>query len=87
MSYAEARRLKICAYCRDPHAAHRQVRQLNPSTGRFDGEIVCPVLLADIQSGKVKEQPPISGYARRNNYRLNLSDSRTTVTSPAVNNQ
>ena len=87
MSYAEARRLKICTYCRDPHATHRQVRQLNPSTGRFDGEILCPVLLADIQSGKVKEQPPISGYARRNNYRLNLSDSRTTVTSPAVNSQ
>ena len=87
MSYAEARRLKICTYCRDPHATHRQVRQLNPSTGRFDGEIVCPVLLADIQSGKVKEQQPMSSYPRRNNYRLNSSDSRTSVTSPAVNNQ
>ena len=87
MSYAEARRLKICTYCRDPHATHRQLRQLNPSTGRFDGEIVCPVLLADIQSGKVKEQQPMSSYSRRNNYRLNSSDSRTSVTSPAVNNQ
>jgi hypothetical protein len=87
LSYADARRMKICTYCRDPHAAHRQVRQLNPSTGRFDGDIVCPVLLADIQSGKVKEQPPSSSYARRNNYRLNSSDSRTTVTSPAVSNQ
>jgi hypothetical protein len=87
MSYAEARRLKICTYCRDPHATHRQVRQLNPSTGRFDGGIVCPVLLADIQSGKVKEQQPTSSYARRNNYHLNASDSRTTVTNSAVNNQ
>ena len=87
MSYAEPRRSKICTYCRDPHATHRQVRQLNPSTGRFDGEIVCPVLLADIQSGKVKEQQPMGSYARRNNYRLNSSDSRTTVTGPAVNNQ
>jgi hypothetical protein len=87
MSYAEARRLKICTYCRDPHATHRQVRQLNPSTGRFDGEIVCPVLVADIRSGKVKEQQPMSSYVRRNNYRLNSSDSRTTVTSSAVNNQ
>ena len=87
MSYAEARRLKICTYCRDPHATHRQVRQLNPSTGRFDGEIVCPVLLADIQSGKVKEQQPASSYTRRNNYHLNSSDSRTTVTNSAVNNQ
>jgi hypothetical protein len=86
LSYADARRMKICTYCRDPQASHRQVRQLNPATGRFDGEIVCPVLLADIQSGKQKEQPPNS-YARRNNYRLNSSDSRTTVTSPAVSNQ
>src|SRR6202051_2699376 len=63
ISYTQARRLKICTYCRDPHANHRQVRKLNPSTGRFDGEIVCPVLLADVQSGKVKEQPSMSNYA------------------------
>lgn len=87
MSYADARRMNICTYCRNPHANHRQVRQLNPSTGRYDGEIVCPVLLTDIQSGKVREQPPASSYTRRNNNRLNSSDSRATVTSPAVNNQ
>jgi hypothetical protein len=87
MSYAEARRLKICTYCRDPHATHRQVRQLNPSTGRFDGEIVCPVLLADIQSGKVKEQQPVSSYTHRNNYHLNSSGSRNIVTNSAVSNQ
>jgi hypothetical protein len=87
ISFLEARRMKICTYCRDPQTNHRQVRQLSPSTGRFDGEIICPTLLADIQSGKVREQQPVSGYVRRNNYHLNSSDSKPTMTSPAVQHQ
>jgi hypothetical protein len=43
MSHQEARRLKICTYCRNPQADHRTVRAYNHATGKMDGDIICPV--------------------------------------------
>jgi len=81
MSYAEARRRQICTYCRDPNSDHKQVRAYNNATGRMDGAIICPQLIADIRAGKVAERRP---YNAPRVQHLNSSGSRTDVTIPAA---
>jgi len=83
MSYAEARRRKICTYCRDANAEHKQVRAYNHATGKFDGAIICPQLTADIRAGKTVERRPYNAVQSQPQH-LNSSGSRTDVTSPAA---
>lgn len=90
MSYAEARRLNICTFCRNPSASHRSVRALNPATQKYDGEILCPLLRDKIKSGEVPEQQPSSSYSSGHSFptqHLNSSDSRSPATNPAVKKQ
>jgi hypothetical protein len=81
MSYREARDRKICTYCRDPNADHKQVRAYNNATGKMDGAIICPQLTADIRSGKTVERRPYNAPRAQH---LNSSGSRMDVTIPAA---
>jgi hypothetical protein len=84
MSYLEARRLKICTYCRNQQADHKQVRAYNPRSGKYDGEIICNELKRDIASGQTREQRPGENMMTPPQH-LNSYGSRTSVTTPAAN--